>query len=81
LGFVFFLLGIVVAAWVLINLAIGATTPTGWASTFTALLVIGGLTLLSLGVIAQFLRASTEAALGRPLYVTGSDPAGVFSDE
>lgn len=80
LGFLFFVLGVLIAAWVLINLAIGASTPTGWASTFTALLVIGGLTLLSLGVIAQFLRASTEAALGRPLYVTGQDPAKIFGD-
>lgn len=80
LGVVIFLVGVVVAGWVLISLALGASTPTGWASTFVALTITGGLTLLALGVIAQYLRASTEAALGRPLYVLGSDPHAIFRE-
>jgi hypothetical protein len=74
LGVIVFLLGLAYAAWVLIRTANGAPAPEGWASTLIAVLVLGGLTLFALGIIAQYLRVSIEAALGRPLYVIVSSP-------
>lgn len=74
LGFVVFLAGFVYAVWVGIRTATGTALPPGWASTLIAVLVIGGLTLFALGIIAQYLRVSIEAALGRPLYVIVSRP-------
>ena len=46
----------------------------GWASLFAALMLIGGLILLVLGVLAEYLGMMVRASIGKPLYVTISDP-------
>ena len=40
----------------------------GWASLMVALLIIGGLVLLSLGVIAEYVGLAVRAAFGKPNY-------------
>ena len=79
IGLVFLTLGVLYSGWVLINRFLGDYVPEGWTSSFVSILVIGGLTLFSLGVIAQYIRAATNMSLGKPLYVVVRDPAGVFS--
>ena len=74
IGFVFFMLGIIFSLWVLFQRFFTDTVPQGWTSSFVATLVIGGLTLLSLGVIAQYLRTAVNMSLGKPLYVVVQDP-------
>lgn len=78
IGFVFFMLGILFSLWVLFQRFFTDTVPQGWTSSFVATLVIGGLTLLSLGVIAQYLRTAVNMSLGRPLYVVVEDPKNHF---
>lgn len=74
-GIGFFFLGIVAAMAIVIRVLTGAEIGAqGWASTFTALLVIGGLILFALGIIAQYIRATVETSLGRPLYVATDKP-------
>jgi hypothetical protein len=46
----------------------------GWASLFAALMLIGGLILLVLGVLAEYLGMIVRASIGKPLYVTVGDP-------
>jgi hypothetical protein len=75
-----FVIGFLYALWVLFQSLAGAAIPEGWASTLVAILVLGGLTLFSLGVIAQYLRAANDMSLGRPLYVVVSDPDSVFDE-
>jgi glycosyltransferase involved in cell wall biosynthesis len=77
-GFLVFLVGIAWSIWILWQAAIGVATPAGWTSTFVGLLLIGGLTLFSLGIIAQYVRVASDSALGRPLYVVVSDPDDIF---
>ena len=79
IGFVFFMLGIIFSLWVLFQRLFTDAVPQGWTSSFVATLVVGGLTLLSLGVIAQYLRTAVNMSLGKPLYVVVEDPKKHFS--
>lgn len=45
----------------------------GWASMFSLLLIIGGLILLVLGIIAEYVGLLVRTAIGRPLYVIVND--------
>ncbi len=78
IGFVFFMLGIIFSLWVLFQRLFTDAVPQGWTSSFVATLVVGGLTLLSLGVIAQYLRTAVNMSLGKPLYVVVEDPKKHF---
>lgn len=80
-GLLFLVLGVLYSVWVLVNRFAGNIAPAGWTSTFVSILVVGGLTLFSLGVIAQYIRASTNMSLGKPLYVVVRDPGTVFDDD
>ena len=47
---------------------------TGWASVFVALLLFGGLILLVIGIVAEYIGLLVRTSVGKPLYVIGSDP-------
>jgi hypothetical protein len=64
--------------WVLFQRIVGELVIAGWASTFISLMLIGGAVLLSLGIIAQYIGATTNMSLGKPLYVVVRDPAMTF---
>jgi len=78
LGVLFVLMGAAVSIWVLYERITGEIIIAGWASTFVALMLIGGAMLLSLGIIAQYVGAATNMSLGKPLYVVVRDPASTF---
>lgn len=78
IGFVFFIAGILYSIWVLAQSVFSDATPEGWASSFIATLVVGGLILFALGVIAQYLRTAVNMSLGKPLYVVVKDPKQHF---
>lgn len=46
----------------------------GWASVLVIILVVGGVTLLSLGVIAEYLGLVVRTAFGKPVYFSVEDP-------
>ena len=78
LGVLFVLMGAAVSLWVIYQRITGELVIAGWASTFIALMLIGGAVLLSLGIIAQYIGAATNMSLGKPLYVVVRDPALTF---
>jgi len=78
LGVLFVFLGAAVSVWVLYQRITGEIVIAGWASTFIALMLIGGAMLLSLGIIAQYVGVATNMSLGRPLYLVVRDPASTF---
>jgi glycosyltransferase involved in cell wall biosynthesis len=78
LGVMFVLAGAGVSLWVLYQRIAGEVIIAGWASTFIALMLIGGAILLSLGIVAQYVGAATNMSLGKPLYVVVRDPAQTF---
>jgi len=81
LGVLFVLLGAAVSVWVLYQRVTGEIVIAGWASTFIALMLIGGAILLSLGIIAQYVGAATNMSLGKPLYVVVRDPQLIFEQD
>jgi len=75
LGVLLAVIGVVMAILLVTTVAIGFTPEVrGWASTIVILLVTSGATMFSLGVIAEYLGAVVNMAMGKPLYLIGSDP-------
>ena len=81
LGVIFFILGVLAVAWIAIGTLLGGELIAGWASTFSALMIIGGTVLLSLGIVAQYVGAATNMSLGKPLYVVVRDPLNTFPSD
>lgn len=81
LGVLFVLAGAGVSVWVLYQRIVGEVIIAGWASTFIALMLIGGAILLSLGIVAQYVGAATNMSLGKPLYIIVRDPQQSFPPE
>jgi len=75
LGVMFAVIGVVVAASLVVSRLTGASVPEGWTSTVVALLLGTGAILFSLGVIAEYLGVAVNMAMGKPLYLIVSDPA------
>ena len=80
LGAVFVVIGALLTFWIIGSLIFSNVPVTGWPSTMVAILIVGGATLLSLGIIAQYVGAATNMSLGKPLYVVVSDPLDTFND-
>jgi undecaprenyl-phosphate 4-deoxy-4-formamido-L-arabinose transferase len=50
----------------------------GWSSLILTVAAFGGLILLTLGIIAEYVGITVSSAMGRPLYMTVSDPERPF---
>jgi undecaprenyl-phosphate 4-deoxy-4-formamido-L-arabinose transferase len=75
LGVVFAVAGTILAGSILIARATGSVSTEGWASTIVVILLSSGATLVSLGVIAEYIGVSVNMAMGKPPYVIMGDPA------
>ncbi|WP_255413381.1 glycosyltransferase [Mycobacterium sp. 4858] len=78
MGILFALLGFGVAIYSVIQKMVGDVGVQGWTSVFVATLVVGGAVLLALGIIAEYIAASANMAMGKPVYVIVRDPGDVF---
>ena len=78
IGIAFVILGAIAAIWVGYNALVSSLPVSGWASMFIALMIVGGAVMMSLGIIAQYIRATTSMSLGKPLYVVVRDPSNTF---
>jgi len=68
--------GFVLVAVVFAQRLLGDIPVQGWTSLMAAFLVIGGLILLMLGVLAEYMGAVVRRSLGAPLYVIANNPRG-----
>ncbi len=72
------LVGLVYAAWVIAN-ALFAEPPSGWTSLMVVVLVMGGIQMMMLGVLGEYLWRGVDEARKRPLYTVeataGTAPA------
>lgn len=68
IGFGVFLMTLVLSAWVLWTRLHGNTAVPGWASTLLPLLFVGGIQILCLGVIGEYLGKIYIETKGRPRY-------------
>ncbi|ORW91909.1 mannosyltransferase [Mycobacterium sp. IEC1808] len=78
MGILFALLGFAVATYSAIQKAVGDISVQGWTSVFVAVLVVGGAVLFALGIIAEYIAAAANMAMGKPVYVIVRDPSDVF---
>ncbi|MBQ6455361.1 MAG: glycosyltransferase family 2 protein [Eggerthellaceae bacterium] len=67
-GAIFFVIGIALAIWAIITAAMGNAVA-GWTSTICLISVIGGLQLLALGIIGEYVGKTYLEAKRRPRYI------------
>lgn len=72
--------GFVLVVVVFVQRLLGDIPVRGWTSLMAAFLLIGGLILVMLGVLAEYLGAVVRRSLGAPLYVIATNPRGRNSD-
>lgn len=68
LGMLFSLLGFAYAVLVIILRLITRTPVQGWASLIVVVLVLGGVQMMMLGILGEYLWRTLEAARQRPIY-------------
>jgi polyisoprenyl-phosphate glycosyltransferase len=69
LGFVMALLSFTVGSWALIATLVFHTTVPGWASTVIPMYILGGIQLLSLGIIGEYISKIYLETKGRPRFI------------
>jgi len=70
LGFVAVILGIIMAIWYVLGKVIGYTNAeTGWTSIMIAIIFFGGIQLLTIGVLGQYIGILFDEVKRRPEYI------------
>jgi hypothetical protein len=64
--------GFGMAVWVVAEKIWGPTAPQGWASILSVVLIVGGIQLIILGVIGEYLGRVYDEIRRRPLYIVKS---------
>lgn len=68
-GFLLFLLSLMGITWVVIEKFILGNTVQGWASTMVSIYFIGGIQVMSLGIIGEYIGRAFQESKGRPRYI------------
>lgn len=61
--------GLVYAAAIMVRSMLGVATPSGWPTVLVVVLVLGGIQLMVIGVMGEYLWRAVEETRRRPLYV------------
>lgn len=75
LGLLIFLISLIMLLWSLISKLVGATVD-GWTSTVASIWMIGGIQLLCLGVIGEYIGKIYAETKHRPKYIIARHPPG-----
>jgi dolichol-phosphate mannosyltransferase len=68
-GILLSLAGFVYIAWIFFVYFSMATTPTGWATLMVVVLLLGGVQLVTLGIIGEYIWRNFDETRKRPLYI------------
>ncbi|MFD7083651.1 glycosyltransferase family 2 protein [Streptomyces sp. NPDC002181] len=74
LGVISFVTCFVMIAWTLVVFLLGKTVP-GWSSLFVAMLFLGGVQLICVGLLGEYIGRIYTAVQRRPTYFIGYDSA------
>ena len=80
LGFIFAAISVVGIIWSIITALLGNSVA-GWASTLSIICFFGGIQLLSLGVIGEYIGKMYLETKARPRYIIGERTAAMKNDE
>ncbi len=58
-------------AWVFVDAFVHQTAPRGWASVIVAVLFMGSMQMVGLGIIGEYVRLIFLETKGRPSYIVG----------
>ncbi len=72
LGFLAAGAGFLIALWTALTRIFNVPSPRGWASTMAAILFVGGVQLVMLGVLGEYLGRVYDEVRRRPLYIVRS---------
>ena len=75
LGFVFSFFGLLYLTYVVATRVFTDNAVAGWTSVVATVLVLGGVQLLCIGIIGQYLGRMYEEMKGRPLFLVAEDTA------
>ena len=67
IGLFVFIIGLIYSAYAIVKFILNETVP-GWTSMLVSVLIIGGIQLLSIGIIGEYIARIFNEAKGRPLY-------------
>lgn len=74
-GVLFALLGMLLAGYLVVRQVVDPVATQGWSSMVVVVLITSGGILFSMGVVAEYIGVTVNAALGKPLYLLTQDPA------
>ncbi|WP_051696673.1 glycosyltransferase family 2 protein [Streptomyces sp. NRRL S-244] len=80
LGVISFVTCFVMIAWTLVVFLLGKTVP-GWSSLFVAMLFLGGVQLICVGLLGEYIGRIYTAVQRRPTYFIGYDSARDDADK
>ena len=69
IGLVLAVMGALYATFLVVRIMLGADPAEGWTTIMVAVLLIGGLQLIMLGVVAEYLWRGVDEARRRPLFI------------
>jgi len=68
-GFVLFMLSLLAIVWIAFEKLFFDSTVQGWASTMISIYLIGGIQIMSLGIIGEYVGRNFQQSKGRPRYI------------
>jgi polyisoprenyl-phosphate glycosyltransferase len=71
LGIASLLVALGLLGWVFFDAWFNPSTPRGWASTVIVIIFMGGVQLVTLGIMAEYVRRIFLEVKGRPTYIVG----------
>ena len=74
IGFISILLGLLLTMWIFINVifSLGAVVS-GWTSTIIIIIFFGGVQLLTIGVLGQYIGSLFDEVKNRPEYIISEE--------
>ena len=69
LGFILFVLSLFVIGWIVFDKLLFDTAVRGWSSTMASIYLIGGIQIMSIGIIGEYVGRNFQQSKGRPRYI------------
>ena len=69
IGFILFMLSLLAIVWVAVEKLVFDSTVQGWASTMISIYFIGGIQIMSLGIIGEYVGRNFQQSKARPRYI------------